>query len=325
MNRVPIELRTQALAQMVEGASMRGTARATGISYNSVARLLVSIGKEAIEFHDRYVRGVKAEFVQCDELWSYVYAKPENALGIKGTPFDSAGVAWTWMAIDKDTKPIIAWVVGDRTQAYGNVLMKDLESRIEGPVKLSTDGHNSYPDAVDMAFWDREHKYVQFGKNDSKEDNEAKRLEGFTQAHIERTNLTTRQSMRRYMRKTTGFSKKRENHIYHTAIHVLQYNWIRPHSTLVDKFGVPTTPAMAAGLAKWPFALKDLIELSDYKNRPGPRGPYKPRKKQKGIVRPPPKEVEPVQIDDMDSRERPGSKLVRTIGYVPPTRPPTDD
>ncbi len=298
---------------------MRGTARATGMSYNAVARLLVSVGREAIEFHDRHVRNVKAGYIQADEMWSYVYARQENLIKAKGRPFDAGGNAWTWMAVDRDTKLIIAWSVGDRTQIYGDAFMRDLESRVSGPVKLSTDGLSTYPEAVNAAFWEREHKYVQLGIDVSKEDG---RLEGFTQAHIERLNLTTRQSMRRYMRKTTGFSKKRENHIYHTAIHVLHYNWVRPHSTLVEKLGVATTPAMAAGLARWPFTLRDLIELSDLKNRPGPRGPYKPRQKKKGIVRPPPKEVEPVRMNDLESRDRPDSILMRTIGYVPPTIPP---
>ena len=311
---------------------MRGTARTTGMSYNAISRMLVSVGKEAIEFHDRYVRNVEVEYVQCDEMWTYCYARQGRLPDIK-EPYDVAGDVWTWTAIDKDTKLLIAWIVGDRDQYYGDTFMQDLESRISGHVKISTDGFPAYPESVDMAFRRHGHDYVQMVKVDAREgegyEERYKRsdprimkgdsIEGFTQSHVERLNLTTRQSIRRYMRETTGFSKKRENHIYHTAIYAVWYNWVRPHMTLVARTGVPTTPAMAAGLAGRPFMLKDLLRVVDYKNRPGKRGPYKPRQKRNGIARPKPKEVEAVKVDDLAAREKPDSTLVRTVGYEPPT------
>ena len=316
---------------------MRGTARATGMSYNAVARMLISVGKVAIEFHDEHVRNVKAEYIQCDEMWSYVYARQEHLPGIK-EPLDAAGDVWTWLAIERDSKLLISWVIGDRGQLYSDEFMQDLASRVYGRVKLSTDGHASYPYSINSAFADHDHDYVRMvrerdegGRRSNQTTKERYKrlrpgeddsLEGFTQSHIERLNLTARQSMRRYMRKTTGFSKKLENHIYHTAIYAVWYNWVRPHMTLVEKIGVPTTPAMAAGLATRPFRLKDLIALTDYKNRPGKRGPYKPRQKRNGIVRPNPKEVKAVRVDDLKAREMSGSTLVRTLGYVPPTIPP---
>jgi len=43
----------------------------------------------------------------------------------------------------------------------------------------------------------------------------------------------------------------------------MHYNYCRPHQTLTKKAGKATTPAMAAGIARAPWSLTQLVELLD--------------------------------------------------------------
>src|SRR5580698_7511168 len=99
MNRLPLETRVQILSMLCEGSSMRSISRVCDVSINTVTKLLVDAGNACAEFHDEAVRHVKAERVQCDEIWSFTYAKANHVLGAKAAP-DRAGDVWTWTALD---------------------------------------------------------------------------------------------------------------------------------------------------------------------------------------------------------------------------------
>jgi hypothetical protein len=60
------------------GNRIRATVRMTGFSHNTIAKLLVDMGKACGEYHDANVRGVRSKRVQCDEIWSFVGAKQKN-------------------------------------------------------------------------------------------------------------------------------------------------------------------------------------------------------------------------------------------------------
>src|ERR1700683_3303864 len=111
MNRLPLETRAQILTLLCEGSSMRSITRITGVSINTVTKLLIDAGRAAAEFHDDAVRNVKAQRVQCDEIWSFTYAKAAHVVGAKAAP-RGAGDAWTFTAIDADSKLMISWLVG---------------------------------------------------------------------------------------------------------------------------------------------------------------------------------------------------------------------
>jgi hypothetical protein len=65
-------------------------------------------------------------------------------------------------------------------------------------------------------------------------------------------------------RLTNAFSKKVENHAHAISLHFMHYNFCRPHQTLTKKAGgKKTTPAMAAGITKYPWSLTQLAELLD--------------------------------------------------------------
>ena len=113
MNRLPLEKRVQILSMLCEGSSMRSISRVVGVSINTVTKLLVDAGTACAAFHDAHVRGVKASRIQCDEIWSFCYAKAQNVPTTKKT-VGGAGDVWTWTALDSDSKLMVSWLVGGR-------------------------------------------------------------------------------------------------------------------------------------------------------------------------------------------------------------------
>jgi len=151
MNKLPLAKRTQILAMLCEGSSMRSISRVADVSINTVSKLLVEAGEAALALHDETVRNVKASRIQCDEIWSFCYAKDKTARTLTEKP-DGAGDVWTWTAIDADTKLIVSYYVGDRSGESAMALMDDLRARLANRVQLTTDGHRAYLDAVEGAF-----------------------------------------------------------------------------------------------------------------------------------------------------------------------------
>jgi IS1 family transposase len=269
MNRLSNEDRCRVLACLCEGNSIRATVRITGVAKKTVARLGVELGEACERFADRTFRNLPCEQIQCDEIWSFCYAKQKNVPDhLRGS---GAGDVWTWVAIDPVTKLIPAWFVGDRTAQSAYRFVRNLAPRLANRVQLSTDGHHAYLIAVKAAFLDKPVDYGMLIKiyGDSAEGYSpancigARRetIQGFPieadicTSHAERNNLTMRMQMRRFTRLTNGFSKKLDNHRLACAVHFVHYNFARIHSTL------RVTPAMAAGLTHRVWELADIIRL----------------------------------------------------------------
>jgi hypothetical protein len=90
-------------------------------------------------------------------------------------------------------------------------------------------------------------------------------------SYVERSNLTQRMHNRRFTRLTNGFSKKFENQAS-VALFAMYYNFVKTHSTL------RMTPAMAAGVAKGPMEMSDIVALVEAAEaKPAKRRPYKKR------------------------------------------------
>ena len=151
MNKLPLKTRSLILKMLCEGQSMRATARLADVSFNTVAKLLIDAGKVCADLHDELVQGVTASRIQCDEIWSFAYAKQKNVAGAKAAPAE-AGDTWTWTALDSDSKLIVSWLVGGRDSEYAIEFMDDLRSRLANRVQLTTDGHKAYLEAVEGAF-----------------------------------------------------------------------------------------------------------------------------------------------------------------------------
>lgn len=273
VNKSPLDKRTQIVALLCEGNSLRATSRLADVSFNTVLKLLVEMGEACQKHHDQHVRGVKAKRIQCDEIWSFVYAKKKNVPDrMIGKP---VGDVWTWVAIDADSKLAISQLVGDRTAENAKAFMEDVASRVKGRVQLSTDGLTMYPDAVDWAFPEGI-DYAQVVKIYGEAPGDEKRYSpgectGATKttitgepdwasvstSFVERQNLTMRMQIRRFTRLTNAFSKKAQNHAYAVAIYFTYYNFVRIHKTL------RVTPAMEAGLSDTLWSMRDLAQLAD--------------------------------------------------------------
>ena len=253
---------------------MRSVSRHLGVSINTVTRLLVAAGETCSDFHDRAVRGVPARRIQCDEIWSFCYAKDRRAV----SGIDRAGSVWTWTGIDVDTRLLVSWMCGGRDADYASEFMHDLASRVRGRLHLTTDGYPHYAEAVAGAFGRRGVDYAQLIKlyglrgeytSSRKEaiygDPDLRRA-GTT--YVERLNLTLRMAVRRYTRKVNAFSKKFANHVHHVALWSVWYNFMRPHASL----GRGVTPAMAAGLTELPLDWRWLLDEVDRRApEPAPR------------------------------------------------------
>lgn len=290
MNKLPMQTRVMILNMLCEGSSMRSISRMTGVSINTVSKLLVDAGKACAAFHDETVRGVTAERVQCDEIWSFTYAKQKNVADAKAAP-EEAGDTWTWTALDSDSKLIVSYLVGGRDSEYANAFMDDLAGRLANRVQLTTDGHKAYLEAVEGAFGaDVDYAMLVKLYGEPKGKQHERRyspgeccgtrkdvIEGepdkakVSTSHVERQNLSMRMHMRRFTRLTNGFSKKFENHLHMVSLYTVFYNFVRIHKTL------KMSPAMAAGITDEPLEMEDIVKLIDAAAPKPKRGPYKKR------------------------------------------------
>lgn len=275
MNRLPLEKRVQILSMLCEGSSMRTISRVADVSINTVARELALAGEACTAFHDEMVRKVKAKRVQCDEIWSFCYAKAANLPKAKAAP-EGAGDVWTWSAIDADSKLIISWFVGGRHGDAAYEFMADLKSRLANRVQLTSDGLAAYRDAIGGTFGSEDIDFAMLHKlYGSAPEGErrysppvcigAKQKKVFgspKQKHIstsfaERNHLTMRMQMRRFTRLTNGFSKRFENHCHALALYFVFYNWTRIHKAH------RMSPAMAVGLTDELMDMADIVRLAD--------------------------------------------------------------
>lgn len=288
MNKLPLAKRVQILSMLCEGSSMRSISRVADVSINTVSKLLVDAGKACATFHDDTVRGVTSKRIQCDEIWSFTYAKAKNVATAKAAP-EEAGDTWTWTALDADSKLIVSWLVGGRDSEYAMAFMDDLRSRLANRVQLTTDGHRAYLEAVEGAFGG-DVDYAMLvklygaapesfkGRYSPAECIGARkdRIEGnpdkahVSTSYVERQNLTMRMHMRRFTRLTNAFSKKFENHVHMVALYTVWYNFVKMHKTL------RMTPAMAAGVTDRLWSMEDVAALVEAAApKAGKRGHYK--------------------------------------------------
>jgi len=251
---------------------MRATARLCAVNVNTVMSLLADVGLACAEYQNRVIRKVTSRRIQCDECWSFCYAKQKNVPADKQGQF-GYGDVWTWVALDADTKLVVSWCVGTRGAGTAREFMRDLAGRLANRVQLTTDGHKVYLDAVENAFGSAidYSMLVKIYGHDPEPDTRYSPAECIgcqtvaitgrpnpryiSTSHVERQNLTMRMGMRRFTRLTNAFSKKIENHVAAVALHYLYYNFCRIHKTL------RVTPAMEAGIADHVWGVEEIAAL----------------------------------------------------------------
>jgi IS1 family transposase len=276
MNRLALEDRARILSCLVEGNSMRATSRMVDVSINTVTKLLVEVGAACAAYQDEHLRKLTCKRIQCDEIWSFCYAKQKNVAPEKAGVL-GYGDVWTWTATDADTKLVPSWLVGLRNADYAKTFVADLAGRLAGRVQLTTDGLKLYVNAVEEAFGS-EIDFAMLVKLYGAEEGSGNErrysageccgtIKGTVQgspdechvstSFVERQNLTMRMSMRRFTRLTNGFSKKVENLEHALALHYMHYNFARIHKSL------RVTPAMAAGVSDRLWSLTEIASLAN--------------------------------------------------------------
>ncbi len=287
MNRLNNKDRAKILSILCEGVGINATCRITGVSKNTVLKLLADAGNVCAIYQDNVIRNLKSRKIECDEIWSFCYAKQKNVESAVSAP-NGAGDVWTWTAIDADTKLIISYLIGSRDADCANTFVSDLCSRLTNKVQLTTDGYKTYLEAVENAFGG-DVDYAQLvkiygtcpesvkGKYSPSECKGSKKviingspdIENISTSYVERQNLTMRMHMRRFTRLTNAFSKKLENHMHAISLYFMFYNFCKIHKTL------RVTPAMEAGLTSHVWDLEEVVNLIAEDEVPKKRGPYK--------------------------------------------------
>lgn len=273
MNKLSREKQIQVLNCLVEGVSVRGTSRLTGVAKNTITKLLLEAGDACWAYHYQNVRDLASKRVQCDEIWAFVGAKEKNVPVEKK---NEMGSFYTWTAIDADSKLIISYHVGDRSAVSANEFMMDLASRLRRRIQLTTDGHHPYREAVELAFpqgVDYAMLIKQYGNvpNDVRAEKryspaectgiKVEQIQGqpnpkhISTSFVERQNLNIRMSNRRFTRLTNAFSKKVANLEAACALNFMYHNFVRIHQTL------RMSPAMSAGILKHLWNMGDIVDL----------------------------------------------------------------
>jgi IS1 family transposase len=272
MNKLSLQRRAQIIGCLVEGNSVRATCRMTNSSKDAVLKLVADAGKACLDYQREHLRNLPCKRIQCDEIWSFVYAKAKNVPKELRGQF-GYGDVWTWTAIDADTKLVPCWYVGTRGAQAATTFMRDLASRLSNRVQLTTDGHHAYLNAVDSAFA-RDIDYAMLVKHYAATPEgevryspavctgcEKTEVRGrpdpdhISTSYVERQNLNMRMGMRRFTRLTNAFSKKVENHGHAIALFYLYYNFARIHQTL------RVTPAMEAGVSDHVWSIEEIAAL----------------------------------------------------------------
>jgi transposase-like protein len=127
--------------------SVSSMMRMTGVAKTTILRLVVQFGEVCQKFHDERVKELKTRRIQMDEVWAFVGSKEKNTSPLKKAEM-KWGDAWTWTAIDADSKLMIAWLVGPRHAGSANAIMSDVAWRMPNRVQITTDGHGAYLNAV---------------------------------------------------------------------------------------------------------------------------------------------------------------------------------
>lgn len=297
MKKLSTESRVRVIAALCEGCSINATARMTGVSKPTILKLILDMGQTCLNFEDAELRNLHCRSIQADEIWGFCHSKDKNVRPENiGKP--GHGSVWTWYAIDRDSKLIVSWIMGDRDGSHAHAFMHDLAGRLCERPQLTTDALGAYKDAVRDAFdglgvdYAQVHKIYRSEPGDDTRYSpsrcvgcEKKAVYGrslapdVTTSHVERANLTLRMGQRRWTRLTNAHSKSFTHMEAAFAIHSMFYNWCRKHMT------IGTTPAVAAGLTDHVWSIEEMVGLLEDREQAAidagamKRGPYGPRSK----------------------------------------------
>jgi transposase-like protein/IS1 family transposase len=258
------------LRLLLEGNSIRSIERITGVEKKTITRVLLNAGEHCEQLMNRKIKGVAVKDVEADEIWGFVGCKNRHKLN-KGITDPHVGDAYTFVGIERNTKLVLAWHLGERGMEDTEAFTEKLHEATSGRFQLTTDGFRPYENAVSYSLGTRvdfaqlikvyatnregEQKYsppevvetitkIQIGDPDPSR---------ICTSIVERSNLSMRTSIRRLTRLTNAFSKKWEHLKAMLAVYFAFYNFCRIHSS------IRCTPAMESGITQHVWSLRDLL------------------------------------------------------------------
>jgi transposase-like protein/IS1 family transposase len=270
--RIPFDKALMCLSLLLEGNSIRSIERITGVHRDTTMALLLKAGERCERLLHERIKDVPVRDVEADEMWGFVGMKKMRRLQ-KGITDPHLGDAYTFVGIERNTKLVLAWHLGQRDIPDTEVFTEKLHRATSGRFQLTADGFVGYPGAVSYSLGTRV-DFAQlikvYGKDRDPQgeqkysppvvvDTISKPLIGSPDPRrictsiVERQNLSMRTSIRRLTRLTNAFSKKWENLRAALALYFAYHNFCRIHSS------IRCTPAMESGLTKHVWTLRELL------------------------------------------------------------------
>jgi transposase-like protein/IS1 family transposase len=269
--RIPLDRAEMCLKLLLEGMSIRSVQRITGLHQETILNLLVMAGKRCESLMKDRIKGVAVKDVEADEIWGFVKFKNRHKL-YKEITDPSVGDAYTWVGIERNTKLILAWHLGQRDGVDCEAFTEKLDYATSGHFQLTTDGYRPYENAVSYSLGTRVDYAMLikvYGNRDPDGEQKysppevvetiSKPMIGSPVASrictsiVERSNLSMRTSIRRLTRLTNAFSKKWDNLHAALSLYFAYYNFCRIHSS------IRCTPAMESGLTGHVWTLRELL------------------------------------------------------------------
>jgi hypothetical protein len=139
---------------LLEGNSVRSTARLCDVEPKTVLSMLVLAGKNCERIMGRLIANVPVTDVQCDEIWGYVYKKEAHKLPMESDD-DSIGDAYCFIAIERHSKLVLNFALGRRSQATRDAFIEGLRAATAPQrFQISTDGFKPYVSAISTTLSD---------------------------------------------------------------------------------------------------------------------------------------------------------------------------
>jgi IS1 family transposase len=93
------------------------------------------------------IQGLKVKEVACDEIWGFVGKKAKTKREKRVTD-KNVGDAWCFIGMERHTKLILAWHLGQRNMDNTIAFTENLARATEGNFQINTDGFPAYKDAI---------------------------------------------------------------------------------------------------------------------------------------------------------------------------------
>ncbi len=197
--RITEEERQQIKKLLLERISLCGICRVMGVSLrwllSFIAQLYESLPDD---FNAQPPRNLAGQVkllrlaAEADEMWSFVGRKQNKQ--------------WVWLAIDTETKQVIAFHIGDRSRRSAQKLWKKIPAIYRQHATFYTDAWEAYKKVIPAA----RHRICA-------------KSTGHTNL-IERFNCTLRQRVSRLVRAALSFSKSLRHHVGAIKYFICHYN-----------------------------------------------------------------------------------------------------